>query len=113
MAWTECIHPKADAANTLHLLLDLNSKLSFCVAVKKEEDVSVSIKEENMRDAPGREKWIEVDEELERAMKESSEKKKTREKEREDHSMGSSSKEVGNNKYLLFIFSFFSHQTFF
>ncbi|KAM6899773.1 protein capicua homolog [Xenentodon cancila] len=57
-------------------------------AVKKEEDVSISIsiKEENLRDGQEREKPTEMDEEQERTMKESSERKKAREKEREDHS---------------------------
>ncbi|XP_008287602.1 protein capicua homolog isoform X2 [Stegastes partitus] len=71
-----------------------SSLLETCTsstAVKKEEDISVCIKEENMRDGHGREKRSETDEE--RGMKENSDKKRGRELEREDHS--NSSKEAG------------------
>ncbi|XP_041868574.1 protein capicua homolog isoform X2 [Melanotaenia boesemani] len=74
-----------------------SSPLTTCAggitAVKKEEDICISIKEE--RDGTGREKQSETDEEQERAMKESTEKKRTREMDREDHSVGNSNKEAG------------------
>ncbi|XP_069372152.1 protein capicua homolog isoform X1 [Paralichthys olivaceus] len=58
------------------------------VTVKKEEDIEgLYIKEEILRD--------ESDAEYERGMRESSEKKRGHETDREDHSMGNSSKEVG------------------
>ncbi|KAF7657575.1 hypothetical protein LDENG_00025190 [Lucifuga dentata] len=61
----------------------------------KEEDNGHYIKEENLRDGYGREKWGEVDGERDRGMKENGEKKRGRETEREDHSCGDSSKEAG------------------
>ncbi|XP_059206662.1 protein capicua homolog isoform X2 [Centropristis striata] len=64
-------------------------------AVKKEEDIVLHIKEENLRDGHCREKPGDLDREQERAMKENSEKKGVRETDREDHSMSDSSKEAG------------------
>ncbi|XP_015238908.1 PREDICTED: protein capicua homolog [Cyprinodon variegatus] len=55
-------------------------------AVKKEEDIGLSIKEENMRDEEERARQSEVDEERERAMKESRDKKEAKETEKEDRS---------------------------
>ncbi|XP_035537540.1 protein capicua homolog isoform X2 [Morone saxatilis] len=64
-------------------------------AVKKEEDIGLHIKEENLRDGHSRESRSEMDKERERGMKENSEKKGGRDTDREDHSMGDSSKEAG------------------
>lgn len=64
---------------------------SSSVAVKKEEDSAQCVKEEKMADG------YEMDEELERGMKDGIEKKRSRETDREAHSAGSSSssKEAG------------------
>lgn len=85
----------------------------YLFQVKKEEIdiVGLHIKEENVRDGYGREKRSEMDTERERGMKESSEKKRGRETDREDHSMGDSSKEVRKAGYLLHSFAHFSRQT--
>ncbi|KAM9340503.1 protein capicua homolog [Symphorus nematophorus] len=72
-------------------LLSCAASSLLAAAVKKEED----IKEENLRDGHIRETRSETDRERERGMKESSEKKGGRETDREDHSMGDSSKEAG------------------
>ncbi|XP_049457653.1 protein capicua homolog isoform X1 [Epinephelus fuscoguttatus] len=64
-------------------------------AVKKEEDIGVYIKEENLRDGHSRERRSDMDREQGRGMKETSDKKGGRETDREDHSMGDSSKEAG------------------
>ena len=72
------------------VFLHQSLKWSLSVPVKKEED----IKEENQRDGHSRETRSEMDRERERGMKECSEKKGGRETDREDHSMGDSSKEV-------------------
>ncbi|XP_042362942.1 protein capicua homolog [Plectropomus leopardus] len=64
-------------------------------AVKKEEDIGVYIKEENLRDGYSREKRSDMEREQERGMNESSERKGGRETDREDHSMSDSSKEAG------------------
>ncbi|XP_023250591.1 protein capicua homolog isoform X2 [Seriola lalandi dorsalis] len=64
--------------------------------VKKEEDIiGLYIKEENVRDGHSRDKRNETDTERERGMRESSEKKRGREADREDHSMGDGCKEAG------------------
>ncbi|XP_026205845.1 protein capicua homolog isoform X2 [Anabas testudineus] len=68
---------------------------SSAATVKKEEDIILHIKEENMRDGHCREKQNEVDAERKRLMKESSEKQRGREADRDDHSMGDSGKEAG------------------
>ncbi|XP_070777470.1 protein capicua homolog [Enoplosus armatus] len=77
----------------------VSSSLATCmsnaIAVKKEEDIGLYIKEENLRDGHSRETRSEMDRERERGMKENSEKKGGRETDREDHSMGDSSKEAG------------------
>lgn len=52
------------------------------------------IKEENLRDGHSRERRSDMDREQGRGMKETSDKKGGRETDREDHSMGDSSKEV-------------------
>lgn len=57
--------------------------------MKKEEDTTLRIKEENLRDGYEREKQSEMDDE-----RESCEKKRGRETEREELSTGNSSKEV-------------------
>ncbi|XP_071355433.1 protein capicua homolog isoform X2 [Trachinotus anak] len=76
--------------------MSVTNCMSSSAAVKKEEDIiGLHIKEENVRDGHCREKRSEVDAERERGMKESSEKKRGREADREDHSMGDSSKEAG------------------
>ncbi|XP_044027823.1 protein capicua homolog isoform X2 [Siniperca chuatsi] len=67
--------------------------MSNATAVKKEEDISLHIKEENLRDGHSRETRSEMD--RERGMKENNEKKRGRETDRQDHSMGDSSKEAG------------------
>ncbi|XP_030596482.1 protein capicua homolog isoform X2 [Archocentrus centrarchus] len=67
---------------------------SSSVAVK-EEDTAQYVKEEKMTDGYDRENQNEMDEELERGMKDSMEKKRSRETDREAHSAGSSSKEAG------------------
>lgn len=76
-----------------------NSSMSTCMstatAAKIEEDIGQHIKEENVRDGYCREKRSEMDGERERVMKDNSEKKSGREMDREDHSMGDSSKEAG------------------
>lgn len=64
---------------------------SNVATVKKEEDIGLYVKEENVRDVHGREKQSEMDAERERGMTESSEKNR----DREDHSMDDSSKEAG------------------
>ncbi|XP_075962450.1 protein capicua homolog isoform X1 [Anarhichas minor] len=64
-------------------------------AVKKEEDLGLHIKEENLGDGHGGEKQSDVDRETERGVKESRNKKGGRETDREDHSMDASSKEAG------------------
>ncbi|KAM4725545.1 protein capicua homolog [Anableps anableps] len=64
-------------------------------AVKKEEDITLSIKEENMRDETERERPSEADEERDGAIKESRDKKEAKEAEREDRSTANSSKEAG------------------
>ncbi|XP_031727103.1 protein capicua homolog isoform X2 [Anarrhichthys ocellatus] len=64
-------------------------------AVKKEEDLGLHIKEENLGDGHGGEKQSDVDRETERGVKESRNKKGGRESDREDHSMDASSKEAG------------------
>lgn len=69
------------------------------------------IKEENVRDEHCREKHAEMDAELERLMKESSEKQRGREADKEDHSMGDSSKEVRKAGNLQHLFSRFTHET--
>ncbi|XP_029919437.1 protein capicua homolog isoform X2 [Myripristis murdjan] len=62
----------------------------------KEEDCGQHIKEENLNDGHSRERWSEMDGERERGIKkETSEKKRSRETEREDHSMSDSSREAG------------------
>ncbi|XP_005752770.1 protein capicua homolog isoform X2 [Pundamilia nyererei] len=63
---------------------------SSIIAVKKEEDTTLCIKEENLRDGYEREKQSEMDDE-----RESCEKKRGRETEREELSTGNSSKEAG------------------
>ncbi|XP_065326458.1 protein capicua homolog isoform X4 [Pelmatolapia mariae] len=63
---------------------------SSIIAVKKEEDTTLRIKEENLRDGYEREKQSEMDDE-----RESFEKKRGRETEREELSTGNSSKEAG------------------
>ncbi|XP_014196541.1 protein capicua homolog isoform X3 [Haplochromis burtoni] len=63
---------------------------SSIIAVKKEEDTTLRIKEENLRDGYEREKQSEMDDE-----RESCEKKRGRETEREELSTGNSSKEAG------------------
>ncbi|XP_029022509.1 protein capicua homolog isoform X2 [Betta splendens] len=69
---------------------------SGAVTVKKEEDISLHIKEENGREAGlCREKLNEMDTEQERLMMESSEKQRGNESDTEDHSTGDSSKEAG------------------
>uniref|UniRef100_A0A3Q1AIT2 HMG box domain-containing protein n=1 Tax=Amphiprion ocellaris TaxID=80972 RepID=A0A3Q1AIT2_AMPOC len=72
-----------------------SSSLETCTSsgttVKKEEDINVCIKEENVRDGHCREKRSEAEEE--KGIKENSDKKRGREMEREDHS--NSSKEAG------------------
>ncbi|XP_070703142.1 protein capicua homolog [Pempheris klunzingeri] len=73
-----------------------SSFLTTCMsntAVKKEEDVGLYIKEENLRDGHSRETRGEMD--RERGMKENSEKKGGRETDRDDHNMSDSSKEAG------------------
>ncbi|KAL6099371.1 cic [Pungitius sinensis] len=64
-------------------------------AVKKEEDFSLQIKEENLRDEHSGENQSDVDSEQERGLNESREKKGGRGTERKDHSMDHSSKEAG------------------
>lgn len=65
-------------------------------AVKKEEeDIGVSIKEENLRDENEREGQSEADEDRDGAMKESRDKKETKETEREERGTAKSSKEAG------------------
>ena len=77
----------------LHQILTSSSS----VPVKKEEDIEgLYIKEEIVRDRRG-----EAEEEHERGMKESSEKRRGHETDREDHSMGNSSKEVRRAGFLL------------
>ncbi|KAF3707131.1 Protein capicua -like protein [Channa argus] len=68
---------------------------SNAITVKKEEDIVLHIKEENVRDGHGREKQSEMDAECERGMKGSSEKQRSRETDKEDHNMGDSSSEAG------------------
>ena len=68
--------------------------MSVSAPAKIEEDIGQHIKEENVRDGYCREKRSEMDGERERVMKDNSEKKSGREMDREDHSMGDSSKEV-------------------
>nr|XP_004572735.2 protein capicua homolog isoform X2 [Maylandia zebra] len=63
---------------------------SSIIAVKKEEDTTLRIKEENLRDGYERERQSEMDDE-----RESCEKKRGRETEREELSTGNSSKEAG------------------
>lgn len=63
---------------------------SSIIAVKKEEDTTLRIKEENLRDGYEREKQSEMDDE-----RESCDKKRGRETEREELSTGNSSKEAG------------------
>lgn len=63
---------------------------SSIIAVKKEEDTTLCIKEENLRDGYEREKQSEMDDE-----RESCDKKRGRETEREELSTGNSSKEAG------------------
>ncbi|XP_078124080.1 protein capicua homolog isoform X2 [Sander vitreus] len=76
-----------------------SSSLATCMIndteVKKEEDSSLYIKEENFRDGYSREKGSDTDREQERGNKENSERKGGRETHREDHSMGDSIKEAG------------------
>lgn len=69
-------------------------------AVKEEDSGQQHIKEENLRDGYGREIRGEVDGEHDRGVKESSEKRRGRETEREEHSSGDSSKEVRQPGYL-------------
>ncbi|XP_060936663.1 protein capicua homolog [Limanda limanda] len=73
--------------------MSVASCMSREVTVKKEEDIEgLYIKEEIVRDDRRGEA---EEEEHERGMKESSEKRRGHETDREDHSLGSSSKEVG------------------
>ncbi|XP_030267373.1 protein capicua homolog isoform X1 [Sparus aurata] len=71
------------------------SSCAVTTAVKKEEDIGLYIKEENLRDGHSQETRSEMDRERERGMKENIEKKGSRETDRDDHSMGDSSKEAG------------------
>lgn len=91
------------------VLLYQSLKLSLSVPVKKEEDIGLYIKEENLRDGHSRETQSEMD--RERDMKDNSEKKGGRETDREDHNMSDSSKEVRKKLYICFIHSvsFLSH----
>ncbi|XP_038580183.1 protein capicua homolog isoform X2 [Micropterus salmoides] len=75
--------------------LSVATCMSNATAVKKEEDICLHIKEENLRDGHSRETRSEMDRERERGMKENSEKKGGRETDREDYSMADSSKEAG------------------
>lgn len=64
--------------------------------MKKEEDTTLRIKEENLRDGYERERQSEMDDE-----RESCEKKRGRETEREELSTGNSSKEVNKAALIL------------
>ncbi|XP_034456694.1 protein capicua homolog isoform X1 [Hippoglossus hippoglossus] len=76
--------------------MSVASCMSRDVTVKKEEDMEgLYIKEEIVRDGQVKDRRGEAEEEHERRMKESSEKRRGHETDREDHSMGNSSKEVG------------------
>ncbi|CAJ1083012.1 protein capicua homolog isoform X2 [Xyrichtys novacula] len=74
------------------------SLLAACMsaaAVKKEDDICLRIKEENLRDGHSRETLSMMDKERERGMKENSEKKGDSETDKEDISRRDSSKEAG------------------
>lgn len=66
--------------------------ICFVFPVKKEEDISLSIKEENMCDEIERERQSEADEERDGVMKES--RKEAKETDRDDCNATNSSKEV-------------------
>lgn len=66
--------------------------------MKKEEDIGVSIKEENMSDENERERQSEADEERDGAMIESRDETEGKEAEREERGTARSSKEVKTNK---------------
>ncbi|XP_075995191.1 protein capicua homolog isoform X2 [Genypterus blacodes] len=68
---------------------------THATTVKEEDGGQRHIKEENLRDGYGRDIRAEVDGEHERGMKESNERRRGRETEREEHSMSDSSKEAG------------------
>ncbi|XP_071390768.1 protein capicua homolog isoform X1 [Centroberyx affinis] len=72
------------------------SSRSNAATVKEEPDGVKHIKEENLSDGYSREKWGEMDGERDRGVKkESGEKKRGRETDREEHSMSDSSREAG------------------
>lgn len=84
------------------------------VSADKEEDCGQHIKEENLNDGHSRERWSEMDGERERGIKkETCEKKRSRETEREDYSMSDSSREVRRAGYLLHSFIHSPHPCFF
>ncbi|KAK2830742.1 hypothetical protein Q5P01_018673 [Channa striata] len=68
---------------------------SNAATVKKEEDISLHIKEENVRDGHYRERQNEMDAECERGTRDSTEKQRGRETDKEDHNTNDSSSEAG------------------
>lgn len=68
----------------------------LCVAVKKEDDIGLNIKEEDTRDETRGEKHSETDEEPDGASKENREKKGAKETENDDH--GSKEVKTSGNK---------------